>query len=160
MIGRLIKTAMSRKDKPVLFWKNVQKGEDYECWLWKGEVDILSGFGISRSLVSGGDVVRQAHRIAYILSFGTVPDHHTVRHKCRNRLCCNPGHLIAMRKHPEEEDEYIVTHYYYDSVRTPRLSDFEKRRIKDLREEGQTLRSIANHFKVSVSTVSRAIRGR
>lgn len=151
---------MSNKDKRVPFWRNVEKGEDYECWLWQGEVDIVSGFGISRKHVSNTEIVRQAHRLAYILSFGAVPENHVIRHTCRNRLCCNPKHLIAMRKHPEEEDEHIVTHYFYDSVRAPRLSDFEKRRIRSLREEGHTLRSIAEHFKVSISTVSRAIRGR
>ena len=110
-------------------------------------------------LVSHMNVVRESHRLAFILSHGAVPAYHTIRHRCRNKLCCNPAHLIPMRKHPEEDDEHFVTLYYYASKRAPRLSDFEKRRIVMLREDGYTLRSIADHFKVSVSTVSRAIRG-
>ena len=35
-----------------------------------------------------------AHRIAYLLENGELPDNMVIRHKCDNRLCCNPSHLI------------------------------------------------------------------
>lgn len=159
MIRELINAVMDKDIRKVPFWRNVDVGEPHECWNWKGDIDIASGFGISRKLVSGNDIVREAHRLAFILSYGAVPAYHTVRHRCRNKLCCNPAHLIPMRKHPEEDDEYFVTLYYYASKRATRLSDFERRRILTLREDGQTLRRMAEHFKVSVSTISRSLRG-
>ena len=73
-------------------------------------------------------------------------------------MCCNPSHLIAMRAHPDEDGEYIVTHHYYDSERAPTLSEFEKRRIRSLRNDGMTIRQIAFNFKVSRSTISRILK--
>jgi AraC-like DNA-binding protein len=141
------------------FWKNVDVQGKSECWEWRGDIDILTGFGVSSRMVHGSEVVRKAHRIAYILRYGTVPSNHVVRHTCRNQLCCNPDHLIPMRKHPEEEDEHLVTAYYYSSRRAAKLSDFEKRRMGELRDQGTTIKEIARRFKVSSSTVSRTLKG-
>ena len=141
------------------FWKNVEVKDKSKCWDWKGDIDILTGFGISSKMVHGSEVVRKAHRIAYILRYGTVPSNHVVRHTCRNQICCNPDHLIHMRQHPEDEDEHLVTAYYYSSRRAPKLSDFEKRRIAELRDNGITIKEIARRFKVSGSTVSRTLKG-
>ena len=140
------------------FWKNVEVNDRSKCWDWKGDIDILTGFGISSKMVHGSEVVRKAHRIAYILRYGTVPSNHVVRHTCRNQICCNPDHLIHMRQHPEDEDEHLVTAYYYSSRRAAKLSDFERRRILSLREYGVTIKEIARRFKVSSSTVSRTLK--
>tara|TARA_R100000734_G_C3313808_1_gene105207 strand:- start:884 stop:1363 length:480 start_codon:yes stop_codon:yes gene_type:complete len=157
---RLLQAMSDKDNKSVPFWRKVQKGEDHECWEWKGEIDILSGFGISRKLVAGNDINRKAHRIAYILTYGAVPAGHVIRHTCRNQLCCNPSHLIPMRKHPEEEDEVVVAAMYYQSRRASRLSDFEKRRIVQLRNDGVKVKDLSERFRVSRSSISRAIRGK
>lgn len=141
------------------FWKKVDVQDESSCWEWTGDVDILTGFGVSAKMVHGSEVVRKAHRIAYILKYGSVPAGHVVRHTCRNQLCCNPAHLVHMRKHPEEEDEHLVTAYYYSSTRSGRLSEFEKRRIQSLRDDGVTIKDISSRFKVSPSTVSRVLKG-
>tara|TARA_R110001606_G_scaffold115974_2_gene244548 strand:- start:697 stop:1032 length:336 start_codon:yes stop_codon:yes gene_type:complete len=36
----------------------------------------------------------RAHRFAYALSKGEIPDGFVVRHTCDNPACCNPDHLI------------------------------------------------------------------
>ena len=159
MFKELVKAVMDTKPRKSPFWRSVDIGQKHECWEWKGDIDILTGFGVSRKVVAGNEVARDAHRLAFILSYGAVPAHHIIRHRCRNKLCCNPAHLIPMRRHPEEEDEHLVTFYYYESKRSLRLSRFERDRIKMLREDGFTLRRMAEHFKVSVSTISRSLRG-
>ena len=140
------------------FWKSVNRGRDDECWDWKGDIDIVSGFGVSTKLVSGGEVTRYAHRIAFILTYGVVPAGHVIRHFCRNKLCCNPEHLTYMRKHPDEEDEHFVTMYYYSSRRAKHLSEFERRRITSLRAEGVRLKDLSLRFGVSQSTISRTVK--
>lgn len=59
------------------------------CWLWLGNV---SGRGYGR--IQAGGKSRAAHRVAYEEATGTkIPFGMLCDHKCRNRLCVNPGHL-------------------------------------------------------------------
>tara|TARA_Y100000114_G_C11763516_1_gene331442 strand:- start:5990 stop:6487 length:498 start_codon:yes stop_codon:yes gene_type:complete len=140
------------------FWDTILKGKPNECWEWDGDLDIISGFGITKRVVSGVKVERYAHRLAYILTFGMVPFENEIRHKCRNRTCCNPQHLIPMRRHPDPDEEAYIAAIYYDSKRLPRLSHFEKMRIRQLRGDGLVLRKIAEHYSVSTSTISRLLK--
>lgn len=34
------------------------------------------------------------HRHMYILKYGFIPEGQVIRHKCNNRICVNPDHLI------------------------------------------------------------------
>ena len=140
------------------FWANALKGKSGECWEWEGDLDIVSGFGVYKKVISGVNVERYAHRLAYILTFGAIPFDNEIRHTCRNRICCNPDHLMPMRKHPDPDEEAYITATYYDSKRLPRLSYFERRRIRQLREEGLVLRKISEHYGVSLSTISRLLK--
>lgn len=160
MLRDLLETMSIGKKSKLNFWGSVDRSRSSGCWVWTGDVDILSGFGVSPKIVSGAEVVRRSHRLAYILTYGSVPSGHVIRHTCRNQLCCNPKHLMPMRMHPEGEEEHLVTAYYYGSRRGIRVSEFEKRKMVALRKEGVTLAEISKRFKVSPSTVSRTIKGR
>lgn len=62
-----------------------------DCWEWTAS---RSPDGYGRLKVEG--VAVGAHRIAYRLLVGTVPDGLTLDHLCRNRGCVNPDHLEAV----------------------------------------------------------------
>lgn len=70
----------------VAFWARVDRSGD--CWLWTG---ALSGAGYGQ-LRSGGKTA-YAHRYAYELLVGQVPEGLQLDHLCQNRACCNPAHL-------------------------------------------------------------------
>lgn len=63
--------------------KNTKK-----CWLWQGAVSS-SGYG---QLEEDGKTWT-AHAYSYTCHNGKIPDDKQVRHKCGNKLCCNPNHL-------------------------------------------------------------------
>ena len=67
------------------FWQKVDKSGD--CWEWIGAVS--SGYGHFQT--DGGTTT--AHRVAYQLLVGPIPDGLHVDHLCRNTLCVNPDHL-------------------------------------------------------------------
>lgn len=62
------------------------------CREWRGRV-INSGYGRLTWKRDGLPIERGAHRIAYILAVGEIPDGMQIDHLCRNRICVNPEHL-------------------------------------------------------------------
>lgn len=80
----------SRHDAVRRFWAYVSKTR--HCWIWTGGID--AGYGLF--WLSGGYV--RAHRYAYELCVGPIPDGHDVHHRCQNKLCVNPQHLETLTR--------------------------------------------------------------
>jgi hypothetical protein len=78
------------------FWSKVNKNgptpkhrpELGPCWLWLGAISHGYGaFGVGRNKV------KRAHRVAYELVKGGIPNGLEPDHLCRVRSCVNPDHL-------------------------------------------------------------------
>lgn len=76
---------MSKRHRPWCFWPKVQQADG--CWTWLGRHN-RKGYAIYAKTF--------AHRVAYILTCGEIPDGKEIDHLCRNRGCVNPGHLEAV----------------------------------------------------------------
>ena len=68
------------------FWGNIDKSG--ACWEWKKHKH-KNGYGGLR--YKGKQ--EYSHRVAWIISFGDIPDGLYVCHRCDNPSCCNPSHL-------------------------------------------------------------------
>ena len=73
------------------FWKKVAVGSADTCWTWQG-CRMPNGYG-SLKARDGGHTHRYAHRVAYELVNGLIPNGLMVLHHCDNPPCCNPAHL-------------------------------------------------------------------
>jgi len=69
------------------FWPKVDAAGD--CWVWTGAT--IKGYGAV--WVDAQNRARRAHRVAYELLIGPIPEELTIDHRCLNKLCVNPGHL-------------------------------------------------------------------
>jgi hypothetical protein len=68
------------------FWAKVDRSD--ECWVWTAARDP-KGYG--RFRFDGEN--RKAHRVAYQLTIGEIPEGLQIDHLCRNRACVRPSHL-------------------------------------------------------------------
>ena len=64
------------------------------CWLWTAKIE-WTGYG-RISLGGRRGRLEMAHRVAYELHVGPIPDGLEIDHLCRVRHCVNPAHLEAV----------------------------------------------------------------
>ncbi len=73
------------------FWSKVEITGLGACWEWTA-YKSASGYG----QFSLDNKLTYAHRVAYILIYGEIPNGTDVHHKCGNSGCVNPLHLRTM----------------------------------------------------------------
>lgn len=84
--GRRGNAEMQWSELAPAFWANVRKGRS--CWYWEGPVSS-NGHG----LATFEGIREHAHRVAYRITYGHVPDGVGVQRACGNPKCVNPEHL-------------------------------------------------------------------
>jgi len=62
------------------------------CWNWTG-LRNSNGYGRSQITQAKRQLYRMAHRLAWELMVGPIPQGFALDHRCLNKLCCNPAHL-------------------------------------------------------------------
>lgn len=94
-----------RGDDETRFWSYVHKDGPGGCWLWTG---ALSDDGYGQFQLGCRRVI--AHRFAYELCVGPIPDglhiDHVYANGCRYRNCVNPNHLEPVT--PKENTRRLI----------------------------------------------------
>lgn len=154
---------MSLKER---FWDKVDKSGPIHptlktrCWQWTAN-KMKTGYG--RIKVKTGNKWSQglAHRVAYTLMIGSVPDEIHVLHRCDNPGCVNPDHLF-LGTHIENMDDKITKrrHPHGEKHGTARLTESDILEIRRRSSLGEPSTSIAPDFNVSDGHVRHILSGR
>jgi hypothetical protein len=146
------------------FWEYVDKTED--CWLWMGTRD-KDGYGKYHHNYHSF----LAHRKAYELTFGEIPDGLYVMHKCNNPPCVNPDHL-ELGTNRENMLHCIQSGRHVWQVHPECAQKGEKRANAKLKEKqvlsirdlytqgGYSHRKLGEMFGVSHTVIQRIIAGK
>lgn len=104
------------------FWEKVEVGHPLGCWEWTGDV---GGHGYGQFWRDG---TARAHRVAYELLMGPIPDGLILDHLCRNTVCVNPDHLEPVthaenRRRARSKGAHCKRGHLMDSANTVRRPD-------------------------------------
>ena len=127
------------------FWLLVRKTDS--CWNWCGNTDGRYG-----SFWYGGRLVK-AHRFAYQIQIGPIPNGLQVLHRCDNPACVRPEHLFLGTQFDNMTDCAHKGRNGYAKL-TPSLVSV----IRKLWKEGKSIRSLANRYGVTRSCIERVIK--
>jgi hypothetical protein len=143
------------------FWKRVNKTDT--CWLWTG-AQMAGGYGRLRISTTGH---ARAHRIAWIITYGPIPDNLLCCHKCDVRLCCRPDHLFLGTYKQNYDDcrdkgrlpDPRLRVRIGEDANQARLSNMDVQAIRDQFANGVSQRSLSRAFGVARRTIGRIVHG-
>ena len=121
-----------------------------QCW----EHRVKRPHGYSRVWLYGQELL--AHRVAYAVWRGPIPDGLYVLHNCDNRPCCNPSHLFLGTHQDNMDDMYGKGRGKKASgekLPQTKLSESKVLQIKTLIRDGFKNPEIGRQFDVSTATI-------
>lgn len=140
----------SRKPPDERFWSKVDKSGPNGCWVWTASVFKSGGYGAFGYTSTD---IRRAHRYAWEITRGPIPEGAFLLHSCDNPLCVNPSHLRPGTTADNSQDAV-------DRNRTTlgRWKVLPPERVSEIRSDTRTIREIAADYGVSNGYVSRLKR--
>lgn len=141
---------------PDRFWARVTQGGD--CWEWRAE-RLRGGYG--RLRVEGRKML--AHRVAWTLANGPIPDGVFVCHRCDNPPCCNPSHLFLgthLDNTRDRDRKGRNVNLLGEQHALAKLTAEKVQEIRALTQRGWTRAAIGRRFGVTDRCVASVISGR
>jgi hypothetical protein len=157
------------------FWSKVLKTDG--CWLWQAGTNE-HGYGLIQvgKRSANNPVPSKAHRVAWELTYGPIPEGENVLHNCPggdNPACVNPAHLFLGSQKDNVRDMWAKgragTRSYPGRKVSPgqifrgtanksaKLDDDKVRAIRKAYAAGATQTRLAEQFGVSQAVVSKVV---
>lgn len=105
----------------------------------------------------------RAHRLAFQLVKGPIPEGLSILHSCDNPPCCNPAHLTAGTTKENVQDAISKGRWSNRqgmNAGTSKLTDSQVKEIRTLHDGSRgSMARLAKQFNVCKSSVSQILRG-
>lgn len=143
------------------FWSKSDRGRPNECWPWKAFIHP-DGYGMFIMPRTFTRRTRRAHRVAWEIVNGEIPDGLCVCHHCDNPPCVNPSRLfLGTHKQNSEDRERKGRGADRRGEKHPRAV-LSGQKVRDIRANAALCRvtrdELADRFSVTVGTIGRIIR--
>jgi len=141
----------SHSDSITRFWSHVEINDLFDCWNWTACKD-RDGYGQFHFKSKQ----YKAHRVAWILSYGEIPEGLIVCHHCDNPSCINPTHLFLGTHLDNAKDRDLkgrgADHRGNDGIES-RLKPEQVIAIRELYQTEKNQSEIARMYKMSHSGI-------
>jgi hypothetical protein len=124
------------------------------CWIWTGALDMY-GYGA----ISISRIQRQAHRVAWRLLRGGIPDGLFVCHHCDVPACVNPEHLFLGTSADNTADK-VAKNRQARGKQTAGNAQYSEELVARIKADARRVRHIALDLGIPHSTVSRIKSGK
>jgi hypothetical protein len=150
------------------FWSHVARGP--ECWEWQAARS--HGYG---ALLWGGRI-QSAHRVAWVLTNGSIPVGLRALHHCDNPPCVRPDHLFlgtqrdnlrdasskrrtVFQRHPELRGHGRTVGRPGALNPCAKLTESAVLEIREAYQKGSGQRVLAQRYRVSRDTIRSVVMG-
>ena len=142
----------------VTFWNRINKDTADGCWLWTAST-YHDGYG---QFYDETHTPWRAHRFAYTMTHGPIPDGLQCLHKCDNRRCCNPSHLFLGTNAENRQDSVAKGRHAYGSKHTSaKITESDVMAMHELRKSSRiSCQKIADRFGICQAHCSDILNGR
>lgn len=131
---KYFKSAPTNDEIQTYIKKRIKIDPISNCWEWNLSIHG-TGYGILDRGTRAFKLCKTelVHRVSFLVFHGPIPKPLVVRHRCNNKICCNPEHLELGTTHQNIKDKYESI----ESMTTPALHNYRKRinnKIQNLHE--------------------------
>lgn len=138
------------------FWSKVDRSG--ECWTWTAS---RRGERLKYGRVRIGERDRAAHRVAWELANGPIPDGMFILHRCDRPTCVRPDHLFLGSIADNNRDARSKGRHAFGARHGHAvLTDLTVREIRQAVAGGALFVDLAARYGVSAHSVSDAAKGR
>ncbi len=150
---------MNTRPLPIRFWEKVNKNgpipahrpELGPCWIWTGARHGPKGYG---DVTVSGQQKDSAHRVAWILQFGAIPQGLCVCHHCDEKVCMRGSHLFLGTTGDNTRDCKSKNRNARGETQGLAKATWKiVAEIRRLRQERMTCRALGKMFGLDPSTI-------
>jgi hypothetical protein len=138
------------------FWAKVNKSGD--CWIWESHINY-AGYG--KFMLNR--ISQSAHRVAWELTNGPIPEGLCICHKCDNPPCVNPEHLFLGTHADNAADRVAKGRGIGCPGELNPKAKVSKKDVEDIRRRcasGESRQSVASLYGITAGQVRNITTGK